>query len=364
MEKKREQLRVTRKNIDSISSFIDGLIDTASEARSSDIHIDPKMQDAIIFFRIDGILRQYCMLEKALMGEVVGRIKVLSGLRGDIHDRSQDGRFYKQSKFGRIDIRVSIAPTYYGENVVMRLLASDHQGVSALSDLGFSKKHEAEIVGALEGSQGMVIVAGPTGAGKTSTLYSMLQYVCTGDRSVVSLEDPVEYPLPYVRQIQLKPSNGYGFHQALRGILRQDPDVIMVGEIRDKETASVAVQVALTGHLIITSIHAEDASRIIPRLIDMGIDPYLLAATVRVMVGQRLVRRIDNEQKKYEGRVGIFEVLKVDDDIRLAILQKSSAQRIEEVATRNGFMTMVHDGGKKVSIGITTTEEIKRVLQK
>lgn len=343
--------------------MLDELIDSAYTKRASDIHIDPKQQDAIVSMRIDGLIVTYASIENELMPEIVGRIKVLAGLRGDVHDKSQDGRFYKQGSKTRIDVRVSVAPTYYGENVVMRLLAQDGQHMGNMTELGFSKEQEKIVLDVLRRSQGMIIVSGPTGAGKTSTLYGMLRQVCSGERSVLSLEDPVEYPLPAVRQIQLKSSQGYGFHHALRGVLRQDPDVVMVGEIRDKETASVAVQVALTGHLLITSLHAEDAAHIVPRLIDMGIDPYLLAATVRVMISQRLVRRFDTETNEYCGRIGIFEVMNVTEAIRGAILQKASAQRLKEIAVNEGYMTMRDDGEHKLSCGMTTAEELKRVLQ-
>lgn len=343
--------------------MVEELIDAASKLRASDIHIDVKDKDCIIQFRIDGIISIYAFLEKVLISEIVGRVKVLAGLRSDIHDKSQDGRFYRENKGNRIDVRVSIAPTYYGENIVMRLLSQDGRRVSNLAELGFSRKQSEDIFECLKKSQGLIIISGPTGAGKTSTIYSMLQHVCSGERVVISLEDPVEYPLPQVRQIQLKSANGYGFNNALRGILRQDPDVIMVGEIRDKETASVATQIALTGHLIITSLHAEDAAHVVPRLIDMGIDPYLLAATVKVLISQRLVRKIDSETGVYRGRTGIFEVIKIDENIREAILQKSSAEGILMMARRSGYESMREDGIKKVALGVTTEEELIRVLQ-
>lgn len=358
----KERKNISRKDISSVATLLDDLIEKAYEMRASDIHIDPKQNHATVDLRIDGLISPFAQIEIELIQEVVGRIKVLAGLRSDIHDKSQDGRFYKQGK-GRIDIRVSVAPTYYGENVVLRLLAQDYQRVGNLSELGLSLEQRLTIEDSLKRNQGLIIVSGPTGAGKTSTLYSMLQQICSGERLIISIEDPVEYPLPDVRQIQLKSSQGYGFHQALRGILRQDPDVVMVGEIRDKETASVAVQIALTGHLIITSIHAEDAAHIVPRLIDMGIDPYLLAATVKVLISQRLIRKYDAERKDYHGRTGIFEVMNITDPMRELILERASADRLKEIAVRGGYKTMHDDGVKKVAFGVTTVEELKRVLR-
>lgn len=350
----------SRKSIDSVASMVDTLVEKASSLNASDIHIDPKVGSGEVLMRIDGMLTSYAVIEKELMSEIVGRIKVLSGLRGDVHDKSQDGRFFLNTSMGRVDVRVSIAPTYYGENTVMRLLFENNQYVGSLVELGFSKEQEDTVLNCISKPQGMIIVCGPTGSGKTSTLYSLLQNICSGERCVVSLEDPVEYPLPQVRQIQLKSGAGYGFQHALRGILRQDPDVIMVGEMRDKETASVSVQIALTGHLVMTSLHAEDAVHVIPRLIDMGIDSYLLAATVRLIIGQRLVRKV--HEGEYKGRVGIFEVLEVNDTVRKAIVQQSSAEVLKEIAVKSGYQTMKEDGERKVLLGITTFEELKRVL--
>lgn len=352
----------TRENIGSISKLLDNLVEEAVILRASDIHIDPKREMGDVRMRIDGIMVDLWSIEGVLMPEIVGRVKVLSGLRSDIHDRSQDGRFFRLSKGGRIDIRVSVAPTYYGENIVMRLLLEDHQHVGPLTEIGFSLSQEKTLLSFLKRPQGMIIVCGPTGSGKTSTLYSLLRHLSSTERSVVSLEDPVEYPMPSVRQIQLKPSAGFSFHQALRGVLRQDPDIIMVGEMRDKETASVAVQVALTGHLMITSIHAEDAAHILPRLIDMGIDPYLLAATVKVMIGQRLVRKTEAGGEGYVGRTGIFEVMTITDSLRKLILERSSAETILDAAIKDGYETMKNDGERKVLQKITTEEELRRVL--
>ncbi len=348
-----------------IALLIDGIIEAAATRNASDIHIDPCESCMGVSFRVDGLISLYATFEKTLISEIIGRIKVLSSLRGDTHDKSQDGRFHTDCKSMRIDIRVSIAPTYYGENAVLRLLYQHQQKTKTLIDLGFTDAHQKTVFDALKKNQGLIIVAGPTGAGKTSTLYAMLGELVNKDRVIISLEDPVEYPLTGVRQIQLKPDSGYSFAGALRGVLRQDPDIIMLGEMRDKETAAIAVQIALTGHLVMTSIHAEDAAHVIPRLIDMDIDPYLLSATLRVLIGQRLVRRVDRDGDgllSYRGREAIGEVMGVNSTIQKLILKRPTATTIVISAKRKGFITLYEHAEEKIKQGITTTEELIRVL--
>ena len=361
-----------------ISSFIEEIIKEAHKVEASDIHIDQLGDHVLIRMRIDGILLEHRTLESSLLPLIVGRIKILSGLRGDTHDKSQDGRFsFERKGEFLLDVRVSIAPTYYGENIVLRIIYQAGQKPKRLHELGMDINNEGAVEHTLSRPQGLIIVAGPTGSGKTSTLYSMLNLIVPTGRMIVSLEDPVEYPLSGVRQIQLKQENGYGFKEALRGILRQDPDVIMLGEMRDKETASIAINIALTGHLVMTSLHAEDALHVIPRLIDMGIDPYLLSATLRLVIAQRLVRKIDvsagilNDKGKdsnregtiqYKGREGVFEVLHVTDKLKKSFFKKPTVAELKTLAKKEGFISMKEFCVEKIDQGITTEEELRRVF--
>ena len=388
----------------SLISLIDNLIEYAYELRASDIHIDPDQKRVRVRFRVDGILQDFFSFPKEIKSEVVSRIKVLASLRTDEHQTAQDGRF-TSSFDGKppIDIRVSIAPTYYGENAILRLL-SDKEEEFTLEKLGFNQSDREKVLQAIKKSHGMILATGPTGSGKTTTLYTILKTLNTKEISIITVEDPIEYAIEGINQIQVNSRVGLNFANGLRSILRQDPDTIMVGEIRDIETAALAVNTALTGHLLLSTLHTNDSATTLPRLLDMRIEPYLVASTVNLAIAQRLVRKIclecktqkrltEAEKKSlesyfrspvigqgmepilyqgkgceacnntgYKGRVGIYEVMVIDSMIRDAFLRKASANEIKLIAAGNGMTTMVEDGIKKAQEGITTVEEVLRVI--
>ncbi|OGI57132.1 hypothetical protein A3B85_03310 [Candidatus Nomurabacteria bacterium RIFCSPHIGHO2_02_FULL_37_13] len=390
------------KNI-SIINLVDCLIEKAHKNRSSDIHIDPEARDIRVRFRIDGVLQEVYKFPKQIHGEIISRIKVLSKLRSDEHQATQDGRFRyifpETNEF--IDLRVSIAPTYHGENTMMRLL-SDKAEQFNLENLGFSENNQKKIMTALKKTNGMILATGPTGSGKTTTLYTLIKMLNSPEVSIITIEDPIEYAIDAIKQIQVNGHKGLNFANGLRSILRQDPNIIMVGEIRDAETANIAVNTALTGHLLLSTLHTNDAATTLPRLLDMGIEEYLVASTVSIAIGQRLVRKICphcKEKQKitpalkeslentplgklmknnhefykgkgcqkcnmsgYSGRLCINEVLVADEVIREAILRKASASEIKNLAISRGMTTMLEDGFHKVKTGDTTIEEILRVV--
>ena len=386
----------------SIIALVDALIVEAHNKRASDIHIDPTHEMVRVRLRIDGVLQDAHSFSKNIHSEVISRIKVLASLRTDEHQATQDGRFRHALLGGeQVDIRVSIAPTYHGENAVLRLL-SDKAENYTLGDLGFSEKDQKEILHAIKKPNGMILATGPTGAGKTTTLYTLVKMLNTKEVSIVTIEDPIEYAVEDVEQIQVNPRTGLTFANGLRSLLRQDPNIIMVGEIRDSETAGIAVNTALTGHLLLSTLHTNDATTTLPRLLDMGIDAYLVASTINIAIGQRLVRRICTHCKEvmeitpamkeslallplktpvreretffkgkgcekcqgsgYGGRVCINEVLVADTEIREAILRKASAAELRTIAVKNGMTTMLEDGFGKIRSGDTTIEEILRVV--
>lgn len=386
----------------SIISLVDALIEEAHTLRASDIHIDPCEKDLQIRMRIDGVLQDAYSFPKSIQSEIVARIKVLAGLRTDEHQTPQDGRFRVVFEgVGPIDMRVSIVPVYYGENVVLRLL-SEHTEKLSLEILGLSDSDRKKVETAIRKPYGMILATGPTGSGKTTTLYTVLKTLNTREVSIVTIEDPIEYAIEGINQIQANPLAGLTFANGLRSVLRQDPDVIMVGEIRDSETANLAVNTALTGHLMLSTLHTNDAATTLPRLLDLGLEPYLIANTVNIVVGQRLVRKIcesckekhkltESEKKSisdleifrgktlpesiyrgngcdecmqsgYRGRVGIYEVMVIDDAIREAMLEKCSAANIKKMAIERGMTTMVEDGFRKALDGVTTLEEVLRVI--
>jgi len=325
----------------------------------------------------------------------------LAGLRTDEHQSAQDGRFRVNVEGRQVDIRVSIVPTYHGENASLRLLADQAEEFS-LDTLGFSKNNQEKIIAAIRHSYGMVLVTGPTGSGKTTTLYTLVKMLNTKDVSIITIEDPIEYSINGINQIGVNARTGLTFANGLRSILRQDPNIIMVGEIRDAETAGLAVNSALTGHLVLSTLHTNDAATTLPRLLDLKVEPYLIASTVNIAVGQRLVRRICNFCKQelkitpldlkslsevipshvlgkntvfykgvgceeclntgYRGRVGIHEVIVIDSTVREAILRKATAMEIKQLAKQQGMITMIEDGFIKAREGITTIEEILRTL--
>lgn len=387
----------------SVVRFVDALLFRAAELGASDIHADPAETEVRVRFRVDGILEEGCRYQVSIHSEVVSRVKILSGLRTDEHQTPQDGRFRHRLPGGAAaDLRVSIAPTFYGENFVLRLL-SDRAADHTLETLGFSASDRKKIEEAIRKPSGMVLSTGPTGSGKTTTLYTLLKMLRAPEVAIVTIEDPIEYSVEDVEQIQVNPRVGLTFASGLRSILRQDPDIIMVGEIRDGETAGIAVNTALTGHLLLSTLHTNDAATTLPRLIDMGIDPYLVASTMNLAVGQRLVRRVcpscaaprklssteaaalatlplrepfkageevyegkgcdECAGAGYRGRIGVNEVLVADTALREAILQKASAEELRTLAVARGMTTMLEDGAGKVRSGMTSIAELLRVVQ-
>ncbi len=359
------------RDIHSIVELVDSLLLSGYHRGASDIHLDPSPEGIVVRFRIDGVLSYIDTMHAGIHEELVARVKILAGLRTDIHFVPQDGRFNFSYGICECDIRVSIIPTHYGENAVMRLLIGN-SGEPTLSSLGFSEVDEGRILQCLKHHQGMILVTGPTGSGKTSTLYTLIKLLSTGKTSIITLEDPIEYALPGIRQIQIREKHGITFANGLRSIIRQDPDIIMVGEIRDKETAQVAVNISLTGHLLLSTLHTNSAIGAIPRLIDMGVDPYLVASTISLIVAQRLVRRVCGQCKGlscgvcgntgYKGRTTLGETLTVDDELRKYIMSRISMSEISKYARISGMSTMYEDGMEKVEKGITTKEEVLRVL--
>ncbi len=347
-----------------IHIFISSLIDKAISLNASDIHIDPRDTQVFIRFRVAGNLHESGMFDTDLLDLCIGKIKVLANLRSDIHDKSQDGRFYYFSdKLNeRIDIRVSIAPTFFGENCVMRLLRPDQDKYTSFSDLGMTRQQILTYKEAINKTSGLIIVAGPTGSGKTSTLYTTLKYLLKDkNKNIVTIEDPVESAIKGVRQIQVNNDKDFGFKDALKGILRQDPDIIMIGEIRDKETALSAIQTSLTGHLVFTTIHAPNASSIIPRLIDMGVEPYLLSSSVSLMLSQRLIRIFDYDIGLYGDRRGVFEIVSVDNDIRKMIHDKKTPYEIEKHLSDIGCVLLRDACVDMYTRHVTTKEEINKI---
>lgn len=388
----------------SIINLVDDMLEYAYWARSSDIHLEPFEDKLIARLRIDGILHDVFTFPKSLYSGIITRIKVLSGMRTDEHQSAQDGRFRFSIKDPpkQFDVRVSIIPTYYGENAVMRLLAEQTQ-IKNLDNLALTETDKIKIRHAMSKPYGMILATGPTGSGKTTTLYTILKEVNTREISVITIEDPIEYALEGVDQIQVNARTGLTFASGLRSILRQDPNIIMVGEIRDEETASIAVNAALTGHKLLSTIHTNDAATTLPRLLDMNVEPFLVASTVNVAIGQRLLRMIcgncktskritdaefqslsenlppellDNHRDFFYGkgcsscgnsgyfeRMGIYEVLEINDFIREAILRHADAGEIKKIAIKNGMTTLLADGFKKAVAGLTTIEEVLRVIR-
>jgi len=387
----------------SIVRLVDLMVEYAYVSRASDIHIHPENDGVRFRYRIDGLLRDIFekeKIDKELHQEIISRIKVMSGLRTDEHMAPQDGRFrVTLPQVGDVDVRVSILPTYYGENAVMRVLAESH--TYDLKGLGFSGPDLERVQEAISKPYGMILANGPTGSGKTTTLYTILKQLNNPDTSIITIEDPIEYSLDGTTQIQVNNATGLSFAAGLRSILRQDPNIVMVGEIRDEETAGIAVNAALTGHLVLSTLHTNDSATTFPRLMDMGVPSFLVASTVNVAMGQRLVRHLcdkckqkrkltDSEIKSlsevvpeeevegkefyrpngcvacgntgYLGRVGIREVLEVNGDVRGLIMQRASAQEIKQAGVKNGMITMLVDGVRKASEGLTTIEEVLRII--
>ena len=397
-----------------VVKIMDTLLRHAISQNASDIHIEPQEDKLLVRYRIDGILHDAMELPSATAAAITARIKVLSRLKLDEKRLPQDGRFKIEADGESVAFRVSVLPTYYGEKTVMRLLREGGGGYT-LESLGFHGRGLEQIFDATKQSTGMILVTGPTGSGKTTTLYTVLDILNQPDVNISTIEDPIEYQMPRVNQTQVRPEIGFTFGNGLRSLVRQDPDIIMVGEIRDSETAGLAVNAALTGHLVLSTVHTNSASASIPRLIDMGVESFLLVSTLRVIIGQRLVRRLtpDREEYKltapelaelekkvdlekilkvlkdekhlpakatvkdipfykpkeggesadgYTSRMGIHEILNVSHGIRDLILKGSVADEIEALAKKEGMLTMLEDGIYKASRGITTIEEVLRVV--
>lgn len=404
-QNKTTNTRIANQNDVSVTKIVDSVIEHAYQDRASDIHIEAEENNSVIRFRIDGILHDVLFLPKGLHEQVIARIKVLSRLRTDEHLSPQDGKMRVKMEDEDLDIRVSILPMVDGEKAVLRLLSSHFQQFS-LVNLGMSQKDLAKVQAAFTKSFGMILSTGPTGSGKSTSIYAILKILNTREKNITTIEDPVEYKIKGVNQIQVNAKTNLTFAAGLRSILRQDPNIIFVGEIRDNETAGIAVNAALTGHLVLSTLHTNDAATALPRFTDMGVEPYLVASTVNVIIGQRLVRKICDMCKSsvmiskndllknltqdlllkyfgnkdvirlykghgckvchmtgYKGRIGIFEVLEVTASLRELIAKKITSDVIAKKAEEEGMTTMYEDGLEKVANGMTTLEEILRVTK-
>lgn len=381
-----------------VIKLVNLILTDALKASASDIHINPDENILRIRYRIDGILHEVQTIPKNLQAAIISRVKIMSDLNIAVKRSPQDGRFRIHLDSRYVDFRVSAFPSIHGENIVMRILDPKSVMIN-MEKLGFYPENLEQFKSLLEKPYGIFLVTGPTGSGKTTTLYSALSYVNSPDKNIITLEDPVEYQLPYIRQAQINPKAGLTFATGLRSILRQDPDIIMVGEIRDRETAEIAIQSALTGHLVFSTLHTNDASGALTRLIDMGIEPFLVSSSTIGILAQRLVRKIcsdckiefmpsekiladfglsSSRDKKtfykgkgcstckntgYKGRIGIYELIIMNEKIRELVMLKSSPDLIRKTAIGSGMMTLHEDGIKKVFDGITTLEEVIRVTK-
>lgn len=379
-----------------IIKLVNLLFSIAVKDRASDIHIQPFEKDVRVRFRIDGLLYDMYKPPKRAQDAIISRVKVMAGLDVAEKRMPQDGRIKVRVNEKDIDVRVSIIPSAYGEQVVMRLLDKGSAMVG-LGKVGMSPEFEKTIVALITRPQGVFLVTGPTGSGKTTTLYAALQLINTPEKNILTVEDPVEYILPGLGQMQVNPKIDLDFAKALRSFLRQDPDVIMVGEIRDEETARIAIQAALTGHLVFSTLHTNDSASSLTRLIDMGIEPYLLTSSITAILAQRLVRKIcphcrdvykpteferdllaeyfksgerilykgrgceNCTNTGYTGRMGIFELLKMTTRIRQMVQLKKSSEEIKDEAVKEGMLTLREDGLNKAFEGATTLSEIMRV---
>jgi len=374
--------------------------------RASDIHLEPYAQKAILRYRIDGVLHDILELPKEIHNFLISRIKVLSNLRTDISNFPQDGHFSFEPSGERIDIRVSTVPIEEGEKAVMRVLSEKIRRLG-LSELGLEGEDLEILTNNIQKPWGMILVSGPTGCGKTTTLYAILEVLNKRELNIMTVEDPIEYDIEGINQIQVDQKMGLTFSAGLRAIMRQNPDIIMVGEIRDEETAKLAIDCAMTGHLVLSTFHATDSATVLTRLLDMGIEPFLITSTVNLVIAQRLVRKIcpkciesyeipflqlaksigEDLAKRlpktiegnirlfkgkgcsfcqktgYFGRIGIFELLEIKDEIKNLVMAKANATEINQTAKKMGAETMIEDGLKKVETGITTIDEILRVLR-
>lgn len=388
-----------------VTKIVATILHYATEGNASDVHIEPMPDKVRVRFRVDGVLNTSLILPQKVHQAVTARIKILSNMRLDEKRKPQDGRFSATIDQRKVDFRVSTFPAYYGEKIVMRILDSE-KGIKKMDELGLSKRNKDLLLAAVQRPYGMILISGPTGSGKTTTLYTILSEIDRDHKNVLSLEDPVEYNIPGMNQSQVKPEIGYTFASGLRTTLRQDPDVIMVGEIRDKETAQLAVQAALTGHLVLSTIHTNNALGVIPRLIDMGIEPYLIPPTLILAAAQRLTSKIcpgggkpipiegsikvmidkqlagvpaeyhkeipktgflyDAEPTPdyptgISGRIAVFEVLEMNQDVEAAILKNASETDLMQLARKQGMLTMKEDAIIKCMNRIVPLKEVEEL---
>ncbi len=391
-----------------VKRIVDTILSYAYDNKASDIHIEPHDDDVVVRFRIDGILHDVVTMPMDVHQYVVMRIKIMAKLRTDEHRAAQDGRMEFSAEDEKIDVRVSIIPISDGEKVVLRVL-SEHSRQFKLSELGMAPADLERLETAFTKPYGMILATGPTGSGKTTTLYAILKIINTREINISTIEDPVEYDIEGVNQIQVNPKTNLTFADGLRSILRQDPDIIMVGEIRDQETAGIAINAAMTGHLVLSTLHTNDAATTLPRLLEMKIEPFLIASTINIALAQRLVRTIHqgciesyvpSEEEKnqleraigndraaefgihekgfrlyrgkgckrcnhtgYEGRIGIFEVLEVTEKVRQLIMHRANSDEIRQAAIAEGMTTMLEDGLRKATAGTTTIDEVLRATR-
>ena len=362
--------------------IIEQIFSDAMSFGASDIHFEPQVIDVVVRFRVDGVLQEAGRIPRDHYENILNRIKIQSHLRIDEHFAAQDGSMRYEQDGKVVDIRTSVVPTVEGEKIVLRVLAAYVDGF-ALDGLGFSQTNQVILEAAAQKPFGMILVTGPTGSGKTTTLYALLKLLNQSDVNITTIEDPVEYRVLGVNQIQVNSQTNLTFVQGLRSIVRQDPDIILVGEIRDEETADIAVNASLTGHLLLSTFHANDAATAIPRLLDMNIEPFLLASTLNLIVAQRLVRKICDHcrysktvkavtvyqgkgckacrQTGYMGRTAIFEIIQITPELQDLILKRPATQEIWRLARRQGTVSLYEDGIEKVKNGITTLAELQRV---
>ena len=382
------------------SDILEIILGGAISLSTSDIHIEPEEEQVKLRVRFDGILQDVLLLSKEIYGSLLSRIKLLSGIKFNVTDRPQDGRFSIITGILAIEIRVSSLPTEYGETVVLRIL--NPKSLVSLKDLGLREDLLNLFQAEIKKPNGMIIVTGPTGSGKTTTLYAFLKEIQNPEIKIITIEDPIEYHLAGISQTQVAQEKGYNFASGLRSIIRQDPDVILVGEVRDLETADIGLQAALTGHLVLTTLHTNDAAGTVARLVNLGVKPADIGPALNIAIAQRLVRKVCQKCAKFEkpsaeeldkikkemrgvpkknisakipkavgcqycnstgykGRVGLFEAFLIDDEMEKFVLKNPSIAELKEKAIKNGMLTMKQDGFIKVLEGVTTIEEVERV---
>ncbi len=387
-----------------IGSLLENIVFTALDQKASDIHIEPTEKDVLVRYRIDGMLKDILLIDKSFEDELIFKIKISARLRTDEHFSPQDGRIsFKVPEYGKLDTRISILPTTKGEKIVIRLLTKDAKQLG-LDKLGITGKGLETVEKNYEKPWGMVLAVGPTGSGKTTTLYSILQIINSREKNVTTIEDPVEFDIDGINHIQVNPNGNLTFANGLRSILRQDPDIVMVGEIRDTETARIAINAAMTGHLVLSTLHTNDAVTTIPRLIDMGVEPYLVASTVNLVIAQRLARllcpkckeeykltkeeeddlemarpdisrKINKGQKffrhkgckecgdsGYKGRIGLYEIMEITKEMRAIINNEEfSVDDLYKETDKSGLVTLLQDGINKLTEGLIDIPELIRV---